>query len=371
MTDLQTLRTLLEAGQTVEAQVFCQTLFPAVSRTFAINVSRLPKQLRLQILVSYLLCRIADTIEDDAQLPSGKKAQLLEQFTTLLVNKDWQKEIASFREECQVFDKRENEVLLLQNTHYVLECFARFPEETRLHIAKWVTELALGMKKYALRKPDNSQEVTILTTIEDLEQYCYYVAGTVGHLLTGLFHRYYTCISPSCYERLEAKASSFGIGLQLTNIIKDSVIDYQRGWCYLPGELLERYHLTKDAFVDPNRREEAQEFMAALIATAKRHLDDAMSYTCLLPKRTWKARIFCFLPLFMAIKTLAKALYNEQLFDVQNPVKIARQEVYQIIRYTYCYWWSDHAMQKWYAHACALLEHKKDLRPQAVKQLAS
>lgn len=344
----QKLRRVLKQKGTVDPRTFCEAIFPGVSRTFAINVRKLPKKLRFQILVSYLLCRIADTVEDDSGLSPTVKGELLEEYTSLLKDPEWKKNANLFIAKCQPMDETKNEVLLLHNSHYVLECFYGFPPEIREHIGPWVAELALGMKKYALRKSEENHEVTFLTSIEDLEEYCYYVAGTVGHLLTGLFHHYYPRISDSCYQKLEKRASSFGIGLQLTNIIKDSIVDYQRGWCYLPGDLLNRLNLSGEAFLDIHRREDAQALMSQMIAKAQRHLDDALEYSLLLPRRLWKVRIFCFLPLFMAIKTLAKSMKNEQLFDPKDPVKITRKEVAEILRYTFFNIWSNRRMLRWY-----------------------
>ena len=46
----------------------------AVSRTFALTIPQLPEALRDAVGNGYLLCRIADTIEDDPDLPWKKKA---------------------------------------------------------------------------------------------------------------------------------------------------------------------------------------------------------------------------------------------------------------------------------------------------------
>jgi farnesyl-diphosphate farnesyltransferase len=179
-------------------------------------------------------------------------------------------------------------------------------------------------------------------------------------LLTELFYHYYPDIGEACYEKLKAKASSFGIGLQLTNIIKDSVIDYQRGWCYLPSDLLEKFGLSGEAFLDINKRKDAFALMNEIINKAKKHLEDAIEYTCLLPRSMWSVRIFCFLPILMAVKTLSKAVNNEALFDAQNPVKISRAEVKKIIFYTFWNCWSNKRMKKWNENLLICSNHKHE-----------
>ncbi|MGH7690424.1 MAG: squalene/phytoene synthase family protein, partial [Gemmatimonadaceae bacterium] len=48
-----------------EALRFSREILPSVSRTFALSIRVLPGQLGAAVNCAYLLCRIADTIEDD------------------------------------------------------------------------------------------------------------------------------------------------------------------------------------------------------------------------------------------------------------------------------------------------------------------
>ena len=45
-------------------------VLPGVSRTFALTIPRLPEPLRASVTNAYLLCRIADTIEDEPTISS-------------------------------------------------------------------------------------------------------------------------------------------------------------------------------------------------------------------------------------------------------------------------------------------------------------
>ena len=47
-------------------------LLPRVSRTFALGIKLLPPRLERPVRTGYLLCRIADTIEDDLALPAAR-----------------------------------------------------------------------------------------------------------------------------------------------------------------------------------------------------------------------------------------------------------------------------------------------------------
>src|SRR5581483_6394624 len=61
-----------------QAQLFCDEILPRVSRTFALSIRLLPGALGDAVRDSYLLCRIADTIEDAPNLGASDKADLLD-----------------------------------------------------------------------------------------------------------------------------------------------------------------------------------------------------------------------------------------------------------------------------------------------------
>jgi farnesyl-diphosphate farnesyltransferase len=64
MPSLPADRALSDAVARRDARRFCGLVLPAVSRTFAIGIRVLPGDLGRAVLTSYLICRIADTVED-------------------------------------------------------------------------------------------------------------------------------------------------------------------------------------------------------------------------------------------------------------------------------------------------------------------
>ena len=75
-------------------------------------------------------------------------------------------------------------------------------------------------------------------TFEDLYSYCYKVASTVGLV----------CIEIYGYEDKKAReyAESWGIYMQLTNILRDVAEDIERDRIYLPIEDLARYGISEE-----------------------------------------------------------------------------------------------------------------------------
>lgn len=171
----------------------------------------------------------------------------------------------------------------------------------------------------------------VLATLDDLDRYCYVVAGTVGHLLTDVFRTTVPHLDHRRYARLKALATSFGLGLQLTNIIKDVADDRRRGWSFVPRDLCQLAGIRPEDLHDPALEDEARRVMSALIVKARGHLCDALAYCTALPRRAYRVRMFCLTSLFFAVRTLRLAARDPRLLDPDYKVKITRGAVYRTV----------------------------------------
>lgn len=309
---------------------FCRAMLPKVSRTFALGIRLLPARLEEAVRTSYLLCRIADTIEDAPDLAPDRKGALLETLRSALALPD-----ADPAPLAGAFPAPgSEEERLVAEAGRVLRSFHALSLEERDAIRPWVQEMAAGMAEFAVRR-GSRDGLAALTSVADLDRYCYFVAGTVGHLLTALFRIHHRAIPPSTYARLEGLATSFGLGLQLTNIIKDVSDDRRRGWSFVPRELCEDAGVPPEELQDPAHGAEARAVMAALIAKARQHLHDALAYCTTLPNAAYRIRVFCLTSLYFAIRTLRLAERDPRLLDPDHKVKITRAEVYRTVAATY------------------------------------
>ena len=59
-------------------------VLPHVSRTFALTIPQLPMALRSAVTNAYLLCRIADTIEDEPAIAPAATLALLQRFVAVV-----------------------------------------------------------------------------------------------------------------------------------------------------------------------------------------------------------------------------------------------------------------------------------------------
>ena len=88
-------------------------------------------------------------------------------------------------------------------------------------------------------------------------------------------------------------------------------------------------------------------------------LEGAFNYLFLLPKEEPAPRLFCGVPLFMAIATLAEAKNNDAQFEKENKVKISRSLTSEIVNYCQTHMGDDEKLK-----AAYIALKNKDTLPQ-------
>jgi farnesyl-diphosphate farnesyltransferase len=209
---------------------------------------------------------------------------------------------------------------LVSNMERVLGVMARLNEPQRAAIQRCVELMCHGMPRFQF-----SASLKGLAHSSDLDDYCYYVAGVVGEMLTDLFCDY----SPEIARHrpaLSAIAASFAQGLQMTNILKDVWEDRSRGACWLPQDVFTRHgvdlaQVSSEPF-DPRFGAAFRE----LVGVAHAHLRNALDYTLLIPSKETGIRRFCLWAIGLAVLTLRKIEHNPR-FTAGAQVKVTRSAV--------------------------------------------
>ena len=211
-----------------------EQLLEKTSRTFALSIPVLPEPTRREVMIAYLLFRIADTFEDAAHWPPEARISALSEFNGLLrsdsradaerLSRGWVADDvahhAGYRE-------------LMAEVPEVLDAFFALSPRAVEPIRAHVQRSADGMASIVSRTREG---LLALHSIVELKDYCYIVAGIVGEMLTELFlldRPGLAGISPFLRER----AATFGEALQLVNILKDAAADAAEGRRYLPAEV--------------------------------------------------------------------------------------------------------------------------------------
>ncbi len=308
-----------------DARRFCEAILPAVSRTFALGIRVLPGYLGQSVLDAYLLCRIADTVEDAPGISPEVKAEL---FRELLAGFDDQTAIARFIDGVRDLPGEAAHLALVHHADLVFAHFAEIPLKSREVVRKWVTEMVVGMDKFVHRYPDGIR----IQTLDEYKEYCYYVAGTVGYMLTDLWYEHAPSIGQARYEILRERCRAFAEALQTVNILKDVAVDVEKeNSIYVPEELLRAHGSTQGRILAPDLLLKNREALGRLIDLAWHDLEEARTYLLLIPRRAVSIRLFCLLPLLFAYATMRDLVQSTAMLVPGGTVKISRREVKSLL----------------------------------------
>lgn len=307
------------------AEAFCWQVLPRVSRTFAIGIERLPKQLGLPVMCAYLIARIADTIEDSPRLAKDHKDEMLATLNACLADP-----ARGLRETFALSEGEAGKdyVELMAKTRLVFEVFRHLPVATRGIMREWLGHMISGMREVSQAHPGGIR----IRTFDEYRRYCFFVAGTVGHLLTELWTRAYDRMSYGQFLRLRESSASFGEALQSVNILKDTTADFrQNDTIFIPEDLLTKHGSSHENMFDPRYLHHTQAALKELIDFAESGVIGSMEYLQALPRSVLAVRFFCVFPLLLAGSTLGLLRKNPiDLVDVGS-AKVSRAEVRRIL----------------------------------------
>lgn len=341
------------SAQTEADWAYCEQALVDVSRTFSKPIQLLPQPLKVALTCGYLLCRIVDTVEDHERLGGQERDALFSAFIAVL---DGNQSPESFSARFATFTEDDPEVRLAQSLPRVMNVFLAQDLETRRSSVAWLSEMADGMRLYCRR--DRPGALTTISTVSDLERYCYFVAGTVGHLITDLFSTWLGSNGAALEPELRARCESFGIGLQLVNILKDVTDDFARNRCYVPRQLCQMEGFARESLLAPECRAQAHRALLPMFERAGEHLGKAFEYVLLIPAQEAQLRLFCLLPLWMALETLVLAVGNDAVLIADRPVKISRESVGELIEDCLKHASDDVSLRRRYASAMAKFKER-------------
>jgi len=295
-------------------------ILPHVSRTFALTIPQLPAALARPVTNAYLLCRIADTIEDEPALSPPETLEFLQRFSALVGGEGdaraLTRDLSGRLSQRTSVTERE----LIENMDRVMRVTESLGKPQRAAIERCVKLMCYGMPRFQF-----NASLSGLKRCTDLDDYCYYVAGVVGEMLTELFCDY----SPQIARHraaLSGLAASFAQGLQMTNILKDVWEDRSRGACWLPQEVFTRYGVDLSDVHKESQDAGYAQAVSELIGVAHAHLRNALDYTLLIPAKETGIRRFCLWAIGLAILTLRKVAMNPG-FTAGVQVKVSHAAV--------------------------------------------
>jgi phytoene/squalene synthetase len=253
---------------------FYQAHLDRVSRSFAFCIRQLPQPLYDWVALSYLLCRIVDTVEDSAWTDLDTQIAAFRAFDEALSQPGHS--LAALGRNAPA-GLAIGEDLLLKDSDRLIQDFHALPPQVLEIIRELILSMSRGMQHFCRQRKDGQLR---LSTLGEVNQYCFFVAGVVGELLAKLVSRVEPKFRLSRMNLL--RAHHFGLFLQKVNLLKDQVTD----------EKLGRHLIPSREMVEESSHENAER---------------ALDFLLDLPKEQIEFRRFCAWSLFLGLEALRVA----------------------------------------------------------------
>ena len=290
-------------------------LFPLlerVSRSFYLSIRFLPSRIRPAIAIGYLLARASDTIADINKFEAKYRLEALAAILAALQGSTI--DLAQRVPLCVDAQPSGAEKELLKQLMSVVAC-ARDLVPSHQALVQEVLSKILRGQGLDIERFEMANSLHALRSADELEEYTYLVAGSVGEFWTRLCALEWSSYSRIAHSELERLSIEFGKSLQLINILRDFSVDIAHGRSYLP-------------MVDPLRVKANPEFVRPLFLEwrnrAWHYLRSGWAYVEAI--RPIRVRFACALPALIGARTLDK---------LEGPgvisAKISRREVYSLM----------------------------------------
>lgn len=337
--------------ETKSSWKYCEEILPEVSRTFALNIDQLKGNTYRSVLLGYLFFRIADTFEDNVHQDEAEKIKALDDYSQIF------KGDKSLNERLELYEPlkfrwhdKSPDKELVENGDQVIWCYFDLPDIYRRIMDPCIVKSSEGMARFQKRKLGSSSRIFQLQDIEDLKNYCYYVAGVVGMMLTQLFCQQENI--SGLQPELEKYQLDFGLALQLTNVVKDFGKDVERGWCYLPASVTGKYNVTPENLGNATFSQK-REMLRGIVAPILDSYNSTLKYIKAIPENEYSVRMFCIIAFVLSYNTLL------HIMNVGDS-KIPREEVARILKQCYSFAGSNSLLEEDYSSAIRRLTNGQD-----------
>lgn len=303
-------------------------LLQRTSRSFYLTLRVLPRAVRPQIGLAYLLARTTDTIADTEIIPAEQRLHALQQLRDRILG--LRNNVLDFAElaqqqgvpaERELLDQCEASLVLLVGL-----------AATDLPRVRTVLEIIISGQRLDLERfaEASAEKVLALKTEAELDDYTYRVAGCVGEFWTTLCRAHLFPGATLDDNKLLAEGVRFGKGLQLVNILRDLPADLRKGRCYLPVDKLAAMGMQPADLLQIGNEKKFRPLYEHYLDLAEAHLAAGWAYTNTIPRSQIRVRLGCAWPVLIGLETIKK-LRSASVLAPNSRVKISRSEVRRII----------------------------------------
>jgi farnesyl-diphosphate farnesyltransferase len=300
-----------------------------VSRSFYLTLRILPRAVRDQIGLAYLLARTTDTIADTEAVAVEQRLAALGDLRRKILGSGPER-----FEVPQLPEKQSSpaERVLLQRVNEALRLLFAFPAPDRELIQRVLSIISEGQELDLLRFGNASRDaIAALSSDAELHDYTYRVAGCVGEFWTRICVAHLSPTPRVALEEMVERGIRFGQGLQLVNILRDVPADLAQGRCYLPRSGLQIVALQPGDLLDARNEPKLRPLYNQWLKIAEDHLGVAWQYVLDLPRSWWRVRVGCAWPVLIGLRTL-DLLKTGNVLNPDMRIKVSRSEIKRIVR---------------------------------------
>ena len=304
------------------------SILEGTSRSFYLSLKELPKPIRQQVSLLYLLARTSDTIADSEAGDPQKRLASLEAYDRYSQKTS---DRAPDLTELAKLQTNPSERRLLESIEAVTSRIGQFSDSDQESIRHCLGIIISGQIMDLERFSSPSDTISSLDDDLELDDYTFRVAGSVGEFWTRMSLDHQFKANPETEDELFDRGVRFGKALQMINILRDIPSDLSLGRCYIPMISLVEHGLTPDDLLDPRNMGQFKPLYDKYLDITESHLEAAVQYIGLLPHGQFRLRGSCMLPIVIGKRTVSK-LRNGNVLDPNNTIKIDRSEVKAVVR---------------------------------------
>lgn len=305
-----------------EPMKFAKDILGKVSRSFALTIPMLDEEIKDEVLLAYLQDRILDNFEDEIHPPNLKlQKDMMDRVSKIFSTEEYDRS-ADFKiieDNSKLID---DDALrkLTKNIDLIYQCYQGFDFKIQEISHKWLQEMNQGMQKYLTEKVE---------TFAELDEYCYYVAGTVGGFLTETII-YKFDISQKNKRILLDNFNQAGLFLQKINLIRDIREDLKnRDKHFWP---LKDLGISEEELADPKNQTKALTALAKMLTDLKSHIPALKKYYQALPVELKGYKKFFAVNNALGLATIDELEDNADVFYGNKAVKVSKLKFLDIMR---------------------------------------
>ncbi|MGB1365902.1 MAG: phytoene/squalene synthase family protein [Candidatus Poseidoniaceae archaeon] len=300
-------------------------LLETTSRSFYPTLKYLPKKIRGQIGLLYLLARVADTIADSKVGETEVLIDTLNDYNDVAQGRG--KNLPDLSELAEI-QLNPDEGELLRNVQKVIDALSVYDKGDQERMLKCLDVIVggqvLDLQRFGIAREGG--KISSLNSEDELDDYAFRVAGCVGVFWTEMSLAHIITLPKEKEEIFFENGIRFGKALQMINILRDIPEDLRFGRCYIPGHRLEEHALTPDDLLDSNNIGTFRPLYDEYLDLTSRHLDAAVEYIRMIPERQFRLKAASMLPVLIGQRTVT-LLREGNILDSEEKIKVTRDEM--------------------------------------------